>query len=130
MNNVKYSLPFAAHQLFGLLSRENIKTCAVVTTLKNTDKAERLCRLLCEESDAKAINAHFVNKEEPLTDGISLVFLGHLLDDVTTIDRCVACDCAIFIEQYGVTAHKSFDEILDVLRVKNVRVLGVLPLIK
>ena len=122
------SIPFNACALADLLKDQHVRTCAVVTTLKNTALVQQtltdMAAALQQKGRTMAVASSL--DDLPETDFESaLVFAGNLNTNLAALEEASRCDRVLLVEQYGTTTHRSFYEAHDILQLKNCDLIGV-----
>ena len=105
-----------------------MRTCAVVTTLKNTALVQQtltdMAAALQQKGRTMAVASSL--DDLPETDFESaLVFAGNLNTNLAALEEASRCDRVLLVEQYGTTTHRSFYEAHDILQLKNCDLIGV-----
>lgn len=123
-----FSLPFNALQLADCLKENNVRTCAVVTTLKNPAAAQKALTdmvALLQEQGRAVVTADSFDKLPETAFESALVFAGNLNTNIGTLETVSRCDCVLLAEQYGTTTHRAFYEMTDILQLRHCNLIGV-----
>ena len=113
MIRVKNSLEFNIELIADLIAKEGYTSVAVVSTLKETKAFDAFCSAL---KDAVKIQDFKV---------VAAADFSNNFEAVTAVD---GAEAVILAESYGIIRHKYFDETIDILRVKQKKILGVVTL--
>ncbi|MBQ5819937.1 MAG: hypothetical protein IIW31_01755 [Clostridia bacterium] len=107
--NVKYSVEFNAMQVARLLREKEISSLAVASVSVSEKDLKIFADALAKACD----------------DAVKPVVCADLLRRMESVTACETCGTVLFLERYGVSVHRHLDEAVDMMRVQNVTVLGV-----
>lgn len=130
---MKHSLSVCAQVFLRLCSDNDIRSCAITTSLKNEKIVFSFCESLCRELNAMGETAVLFRAGEAVfgaNDQLMFVFAPHPEQSVASFQACTKCEGVVFIEQYGVTKHKALDELVAFLREQEVPLLGTINLME
>lgn len=131
MKKKEYDLELNAQLFLNLCIKNDISTCAVVTSLKKDVQIYNLCELLSKEMNRlgkkTAMCCEGIDFVKPLDDDILTLFFAPCPNkDIASFRMCQSCDSVVVIEKYGRTLHYSFEEMIHFLNEQNIDILGVI----
>lgn len=129
MKRVKNSIAFTMEHLLAYIKENNIKTCGVVSTINKNKVVLNFLNAACENLKSKGQDASAsLWNQENVSSELAFIYYDKMLEDYDCLSKLKNCDCVIFIEKYGVSKHKTIDEMLDILNIQGITPYGVIAL--
>lgn len=125
---ISESLQFNALRMLDYLKENNVKTCAVVTTLKNKEYVNKLLNnistILQEQGESVGVANSLGELENAKYDN-TFIFAVDICKDMNVLKTCKQSDGVLFFEEYGKSYHNNIYEAIEILKIRNIKTLGV-----
>ena len=136
MKKVSGTLEFNAQMISRLCMQHEVSSCAVVTSLKYTPSVFEFCETLRDELTSSGRKTMLIRASEAGNafekscgdNELLLVFSPRPDCSMDSFRACSECDAVIIVERYGLTRHKTFDEMTEFLQEQKVKILGAIGL--
>lgn len=125
---VSESLQFNAYRMLNYMKDNNIKTCAVVTTLKNKRYVNELLNNILEFLAEKGENVGIVDSLNELENSKyenAFISTADICKDVDALEICKKSNGVLFFEEYGKSYNSNIYEAIETLKISDVKTIGV-----
>ena len=130
MKNKDQKISLDAQVFIDLCEKNNLHSCAVVTSLRKEKIVLKFLEKFCAELNhlgKKTVLIKNEEKEESM-DEFRLCYAPHPHRVCEDYNACKNCDTVLMIEKYGDTQHYRFDEMIAFLKEYDIPCLGVIAL--
>ena len=129
-NNAKEKTKKSLYTVEKIIKKNHYKVVGITTSTLTDNEITSVANILVNYLKVKGYKCQVAGDGiDLIEDGINVLCIESLGVYAEAIEKACNCECVLFVEKYGTTKYKLFEECLEVISNNNIKILGILNLI-